>query len=181
MLRVGGHSKGGHLAMYSTAMCDAGIRDRIINVYSNDGPGFMGKVAKSKAMKAICPKLISIVPEETIVGLLMEPVGTPIIVKSTAISVAQHNPATWCIEGKQLVTADEVSKTARFINQKLKENIYKMNDDELNELVDNLFSIFESTGAITLSEIKNSGFRGLGAMTVAAGNLTIKRVAKKGS
>ena len=174
MLRVGGHSKGGHLAMYATAMCDEGIRERIINVYSNDGPGFMEKVAKSKAMKAICPKLISIVPEETIVGLLMEPVGTPIVVKSTAISVAQHNPATWCIEGKQLVTTDEVSKTARFINKKLKENIYKMSDDELNEFVDNLFSIFESTGAITLSEVKNSGLRGLQAMTKTAGNLSKK-------
>ena len=178
MFRVGGHSKGGHLAIYATAMCDAGVRERVINVYSNDGPGFMEKVAKSKAMKAICPKLISIVPEETVVGLLMQPVGTPIVVKSTAISVAQHNPATWCIEGKQLVTADEVSKTARFINRKLKENIYKMNDEELNEFVDDLFSIFESTGAITLSEMKKSGLKGLQAMTKTAGDLT-KKITKK--
>lgn len=178
MLRVGGHSKGGHLAMYATAMCDATIRDRIINVYSNDGPGFMEKVAGSKAMKDICPKLISIVPEETIVGLLMEPVGTPIVVTSTANSVAQHNPATWCVEGNRLVTTDNVSKTALFISQKLKKNIYKMSDDELNEFVVDLFSIFESTGAITLSEIKKSGLRGLKAMTKTAGRLS-KKITQK--
>jgi hypothetical protein len=174
MLRVGGHSKGGHLAMYATAMCDANIRERILNVYSNDGPGFMEKVAKSKAMKDICPKLISIIPEESIVGLLMEPVGEPIVVKSTALAVAQHNLATWCIEGKQLITTEDVSKAAKFVDQKLKENIYKMSDEELNEFVDNLFSIFEATGAITLSEVKKSGLKGLQAMTKTAGSLTKK-------
>ncbi len=179
MLRVGGHSKGGHLAMYATAMCDEKIRERVLNVYSNDGPGFMKKIATSKAMKAICPKLISIVPEETVVGLLMEPVGTPIVVKSTAISVAQHNLATWCIEGKGLITIDDVSKTAKFVEKKLKENIYKMSDDELNEFVDNLFSIFESTGAITLSEVKKSGLKGLQAMTKTASNLS-KKISKNG-
>ena len=178
MLRVGGHSKGGHLAIYATAMCDAGIRDRIINVYSNDGPGFMEKVAKSKAMKDISPKLISIVPEDTIVGLLMVPVGHPIVVKSTAISVAQHNPTTWCIEGNSLVTADNVSKTARFISRKIRENIHKMSDDDLNEFVDNLFSIFESTGAITLSELKHSGLRGIQTMTKTVGNLKKKNSEK---
>lgn len=178
MLRVGGHSKGGHLAMYATAMCDAAIRERILNVYSNDGPGFMEKIAKSKEMKAICPKLISIIPEESIVGLLMEPVDKPIVVKSTALAVAQHNLATWCIEGKQLVTVDDVSKTAKFVDQKLKENIYKMTDEELNEFVDNLFSIFESTGALTLSELKTSGLKGLKAMTKTAGNLS-KKITKK--
>lgn len=170
-IRVGGHSKGGHLAMYAAAMCDAGVRERIINIYSNDGPGFMEKVAKSKAMKDICPKLISIIPEESVVGLLMVPVCTPIVVKSTAISVAQHNPATWCIEGKQLITIDDVSKTAKFVNRKLKKNVYKMSNDELNEFVDNFFSIFESTGAVTLSDIKKSGLKGLQAMTKTAGSI----------
>ena len=174
LLRVGGHSKGGHLAMYATAMCNDEVRDRILKVYSNDGPGFMKKVTDSKEMKAILPKLISIIPEESIVGLLMEPVGNPIVVKSTALSVAQHNLATWCLEGTKLVTVDDVSKTAKFVDQKLKENIYKMSDSELNEFVDNLFSIFESTGAITLSEVKRSGLKGLQEMTKTASKLTKK-------
>ncbi len=179
LLRVGGHSKGGHLAMYATAMCNESVRERILNVYSNDGPGFMKSVATSKAMKDICPKLISIIPEESIVGLLMEPIGTPIVVKSTALSVGQHNLATWCLEGKELITVDDVSNTAKFVDKNLKKNVYKLSDEELNDFVEKLFSIFESTGAITLSDIKKSGLKGLQTMTKTANNLSKKLPKKK--
>ena len=172
LLRVGGHSKGGHLAVYAAAMCNEDIRDRIIKIYSNDGPGFTKKVAVSRAMKNICPKLISIIPEDSIVGLLMEPVVKPIVVKSTALSVRQHNLATWCIEGKQLITTNDISNTAKFIDKKLKENISKMSDDELGTLVEYLFSIFEASGAITLSELKKSGVKGLHAMSKKVSDLT---------
>ncbi len=172
LLRVGGHSKGGHLAVYAAAMCKETIRERIIKIYSNDGPGFTKKVASSRAMKNIGPKLISIIPEDSIVGLLMEPVVKPIVVKSTALSVRQHNLATWCVEGKNLITVDDVSNTAKFIDKKLKENISKMSDEELGTLVEYLFSIFEASGAITLSELKKSGVKGLQAMTKKVSDLT---------
>ena len=37
---VCGHSKGGFIAQYATLFCKKEIRDRIIKVYNNDGPGF---------------------------------------------------------------------------------------------------------------------------------------------
>ena len=39
-LRVGGHSKGGNLAVYAAAFCERDVQDRVLAVYSNDGPGF---------------------------------------------------------------------------------------------------------------------------------------------
>lgn len=179
LLRIGGHSKGGHLAVYATAMCNDGIRERIIKVYSNDGPGFTKKVATSKAMHNISTKLVNIIPEDSIVGLLMEPVIEPIVVKSTALSVRQHNLATWCLEGKSLLSVDDVSATAKFIHKKLKENISKMSDDELNVFVEDLFSVFEASGAITLSDLKKSGLKGLQAMTKKATDLKRKMNATK--
>ena len=164
MLRVGGHSKGGHLAVYAAAMCDPQIRERILNVYSNDGPGFMKKIASSKAMEDIRPKLVSIIPEESIVGLLMEAVGEPVVVKSSALSLSQHNPATWNVEGKNLITTDGISSTARFVNRKIENNISRASDEELNSFVEDLFSIFEATGAVTLSDLKKSGLKGIKAM-----------------
>lgn len=76
------------------------------------------------------------------------------------------------------MTVPEVSKTAKFFEQKLKENIYGMTDDQINETVDNLFSIFESTGALTLTEVKKSGLKGLQALTKAASDISMK-LAKK--
>lgn len=37
-IRVGGHSKGGNLAVYAAAFCKEEIKKRIIKVYNNDGP-----------------------------------------------------------------------------------------------------------------------------------------------
>ena len=39
-LRLGGHSKGGNLAVYAGVFCPAAVQRRIAAVWSNDGPGF---------------------------------------------------------------------------------------------------------------------------------------------
>ncbi len=39
-IRIGGHSKGGNLAVYGAARCKSKFKKRIINIYNNDGPGF---------------------------------------------------------------------------------------------------------------------------------------------
>ena len=61
-LRVGGHSKGGNFAVYASAFCDSRIRDRIREVYTNDGPGFRPEVMETKEYRSVLPKVISIVP-----------------------------------------------------------------------------------------------------------------------
>jgi len=38
-LMVGGHSKGGNVAVYSAMGCQPSVGDRIVRVYSHDGPG----------------------------------------------------------------------------------------------------------------------------------------------
>ena len=40
MIRLGGHSKGGNLAMYTAMQCDDALQEKILSVYDNDGPGF---------------------------------------------------------------------------------------------------------------------------------------------
>ena len=40
MIRLGGHSKGGNLAMYVAMQCEEEIRSKLLAVYDNDGPGF---------------------------------------------------------------------------------------------------------------------------------------------
>ena len=40
VVRVGGHSKGGNLSVYASVKCNPQIQEKIVHVYSNDGPGF---------------------------------------------------------------------------------------------------------------------------------------------
>ncbi len=168
-LRIGGHSKGGHLAVYAAANCSSKVLNRITRIYSNDGPGFTDSAISGGDIQKIIPKIISIIPEESIVGLLMMPVKDPIVVKSRAKSVHQHNPATWCIEGKELVRARKVSKVSLMLDKLIKENVSKMAPEQLDEFVEDLFSVFESTGASTFSEIKKGGLTSLKLMARSVG------------
>ena len=70
-LRVGGHSKGGNLAVYAAVAACPAVRDRITAVYSNDGPGFLDAFTQSEAYKEMLPRIISIVPEESMIGTLL--------------------------------------------------------------------------------------------------------------
>ena len=58
-IRVGGHSKGGNLAVYASAFCRPDVRDRIVTVWSNDGPGFRHEISDSPEYEAILPKIVS--------------------------------------------------------------------------------------------------------------------------
>ena len=127
------------------------------------------ETASGKDIKAILPKLVSIIPEEAVVGLLMNPVGTPVVVKSIAFALRQHNPATWCLEGKSLVTTAGVSKGATAFRRLIKESLGKMSREELDEFVENLFSVFENAGALTLTDFKKGGFKSLKSIAHAIG------------
>lgn len=82
-IRVGGHSKGGNLAVYAAAFCNEKIRNRIINVYNNDGPGFSEKVINSKEYKSILKKVHTYIPQTSIIGRLLNHEEETTILKST--------------------------------------------------------------------------------------------------
>ena len=48
LIRIGGHSKGGNLAVYAAMFTNSKVKKRIINIYNNDGPGFDDEIIKTK-------------------------------------------------------------------------------------------------------------------------------------
>ena len=70
-LMVGGHSKGGNLAVYASAMAAPEIQERITGVYNNDGPGFLPEFYQEPGYLRIRPKLHTLLPQNTLVGTLL--------------------------------------------------------------------------------------------------------------
>ena len=50
---LGGHSKGGNFAMYAAAFCEPEYKERIVQVYNNDGPGFREEIIQSPEFQEI--------------------------------------------------------------------------------------------------------------------------------
>ncbi len=156
LLRIGGHSKGGHLAVYAAALCEEKIRERILQIFSNDGPGFTEDFIKDKRTRSIQNRVLRILPAESIVGMLMEPVGKAVVVRSTQKGFAQHDLLSWCIDGMHFEKAPRISKGSAIFDKAITEWLGSFNATERSAFVEELFSVLEASGVSTLTEIQDN-------------------------
>lgn len=159
-LRVGGHSKGGNFAVYAAAFCRPEIQDKITAVYTNDGPGFRNEVMEAEGYGRIIGKVRSIVPESSVIGLLLKSSTEPLIVDSSAKLLVQHDGMTWQVIRNGFIPAKQ-SDIGRFIRDTQTDWLSKLDDDTRKSFVNQLFSILTSTGADTFGEMKDQKLRSL--------------------
>lgn len=169
MLRVGGHSKGGNLAIYGSVMCKS-AHEKILEIYSNDGPGFSREFQELPEMKEMMPKIIRIIPEYSIIGTLLEHEKEPVIVASSSKGLLQHDGFSWEVQGPALVRRDSLNKTALRFIEILHKWIDGMDTEQKRLLIEDLFATLQASGYEKLSEVQSGGLKSLAAM--------VKRVEK---
>lgn len=153
-LLLGGHSKGGNLAVYAAVQASPGIQRRIDSVWSNDGPGFQEAFLCSEAYQAVSPKIRSIVPKSSVVGMLLAHPENYQIVDSSQIGLLQHDGLSWQIMGDHFVTLPELTRESIRTDQKIRKWMQKIPQEERKEFVDALFDVLNASGAHTLSEVR---------------------------
>lgn len=169
MLRVGGHSKGGNLAIYGSVMCKSAHEKRL-EIYSNDGPGFSREFQELPETKEMMPKIIRIIPEYSIIGTLLEHEKEPVIVASSSKGLLQHDGFSWEVQGPALVRRDSLNKTALRFIEILHKWIDGMDMEQKRLLIEDLFATLQASGYENLSEVQSGGLKSLAAM--------VKRVEK---
>ena len=169
MLRVGGHSKGGNLAIYGAVMCKE-AHEKILEVYSNDGPGFSKEFQELPETEVMMDKIIRIIPEYSIIGTLLEHEKAPVIVASSSKGLLQHDGFSWEVQGPALVRRDSLSRTALRFIEILHKWIDGMEMEQKKVLIEDLFATLQASGYENLSEVQSGGLKSLAAM--------VKRVEK---
>ncbi len=159
---VGGHSKGGNLAIYASAFCSPALRERIDRVYSNDGPGFREEILESGGYQEILPRVVSFVPEMSVVGMLLNNSLSHQVVKSSQTGILQHDALSWQVLGNRFVRLQERSEASQFLDNALRGWIGGLRDDEKQQFVDLLFGLFDAPGEHTLEGLQKSGLRSVG-------------------
>ena len=147
-LRLGGHSKGGNLAVYAAAKSDHILQRRILTVYNLDGPGFREKMIADPGYLAIVPRIHTYIPQSSVIGMMLEHEEPYMVIKSKQIGLLQHETYSWDIMGKAFIPMEEVTADSRFLDQTLKTWLADMTLEERNDIVDSLFG-FQSTGEVT--------------------------------
>lgn len=146
-LYLTGHSKGGNLSVYAAATASLDVQERIRAVYNYDGPGFGQSMMGSEGYLRMIPRIQTYVPESSIIGMLLEHEEPYSAVKSTQVSIFQHDVFTWEILGPDFIRAPGVDAHSRQMNVAIKTWLEGMSRQERMDFVDTLYSILSVGGA----------------------------------
>ena len=151
-LIIGGHSKGGNLAVTSTFKINDELNKRIKRVYSNDGLGLMVQQYTSNEYKRVQDRVVSIIPDYSLVGLLLHN-DNRIIIKTSKKIISSHNPSSWKVEDNHFVRTN-LSKFSLVFEKTFHMWLDKYNEEEKKKFTTEIFDIFRKLNIESLIDIK---------------------------
>jgi hypothetical protein len=151
----GGHSKGGNLAVYAAMTCDDKIKRRIGRIYNMDGPGFRPDFMETLDYDGIKDKILKILPDESFVGMLMEPKNDYELIKSSEIGVQQHVCFSWQVEGDSFERSEADKPKRKELYDRINNWIFNLGSEKVGDFIDSLFKMVEISEAKTLTDLKN--------------------------
>lgn len=136
-----GHSKGGNLAMYAAIFCKDYYKERIIKVYNNDGPGFSENVFSTEEFSLIKDKIITFLPEFSIIGNLFNNDSIIKIIDSYQIGILEHDLFSWKVEGTEFILSDEPNKITQNIMDQINEILNNLSKDTKRKIVNAVYDL----------------------------------------
>ena len=150
---VGGHSKGGNLAVYSAFTAPQSVQSRILRVYDHDGPGFKEGALDCEGFRQIEDRIEKTVPQSSLIGMLLEGHKKYTVVESSRFGVMQHDPFSWKVSDGAFVTTEEVSDGAKYMNRAIRDWLDQLSQGDREKFTDLLFGVLDAGDARTFSEI----------------------------
>jgi hypothetical protein len=170
-LRIGGHSKGGNLAVYAASQSGTEIQKRITEIYSNDAPGFHESVIGSQGFASIRGRIHSFIPQSSVVGMLLEHGNDYTVIKSSSIGLLQHDLYTWEVTHNNLVNVDQVTPGSRFVDKTVRDWINGLDKAHREKFFDALYDILSASQAKSIPELERSWFTAAGRMIYTLSNI----------
>ncbi len=163
-LRVGGHSKGGNLAVYSAVYATESVQKRIVQVYDNDGPGFRSDLTELPEYAHVAPRILTFKPQGSIVGQILEHSHTVTVVHSGGTGIGQHNGFTWEVRGRSFVHLPDFSREGRVTGETFESVAADLSIEQRKAFVDAMYGVLTGTGARTLSDLSEEKLKSAAGM-----------------
>lgn len=169
---VGGHSKGGNFAVYAAAFARSDIkREKLINVFSNDGPGFKKTIVESPEYISITNKIIKTVPEASIIGMLLFGREKFNIIKCDGKGMEQHSPYRWQIFRDSFVPTTDLTYKSAVMDLAFDRWVENLDDEKRGIVITTLFDAIETAGYSTINELLENKITAYNAIAKAAKTL----------
>lgn len=152
-VRVSGHSKGGNVAVYAVSQSAPVIRDRVLEVYNQDGPGFSVEFLEDPGYQAILPKIRTYLPQGSMIGVVLYRAEPVIIVQSHETGIMQHDPFSWNICGTAITRMDALNANSRFFRLTMENWLAGFDMDDRVRLVNMLYDLLTSGDVEVMDDI----------------------------
>ena len=153
---IGGHSKGGNLAMYSALNANIDLQNKIKNVFNFDGPGFP-KLEINEENEGIYKKIIMIVPSMSIIGMIFNDINGIYVIESSARGLEQHDLFSWIITKENKFNyGTYLSNKSKGLNKAFNTYMTKLPLKERKEFINICYFLIENNNAKDLIEFRNN-------------------------
>lgn len=146
-MRMGGHSKGGNLAVFAAARSSPMMQQKILEVFNHDGPGFTQYLMGDPGYVSMVPRIRTYVPQSSVIGMLLEHEEPYTVIRSKSIGLLQHDLYTWEVLGNHFLPVEEITEGSQFVDATIKAWFAAMTNQEREQLVDVMFALLGSGGA----------------------------------
>lgn len=158
-LIVGGHSKGGNLAEYAALKASPAVQGRIGRLYNHDGPGFMPGTFTAADYEPLAGRMTKQVPEDSMVGILMESQMPTEVVQATGRGFEQHTVYRWVVAegGSDFATLSALPERTERRAEALATWLASMDGEDRERMVDALFSALKAAGITDAAQLFAGG------------------------
>lgn len=150
---VGGHSKGGNLALVSSMYCKNRINKKIKQIYSNDGPGLKKEQIGSENYSKVRDRLIHLVPNYSYVGVLLRNDKFTVI-KTNRKDFMAHAVSSWQVNKNEFIRENLSS-----ISDNFRKSLLKWLDEhdleQREKMISTVFKTLEESGIKNLNDFFN--------------------------
>ena len=152
-LNVSGHSKGGNLSLYASAMQDEAVQNRIEQIYCWDSPGVHRSILGTEGYQRVVLKAKRYIPQDSIVGLMLESQVPYHIIESQGSGISQHSALMWNVEEDRFVELTELTKNSQLTDQTFKQWTEVVSDEDLKLFFDTFFDLIFEMGVETVNDV----------------------------
>ena len=152
-LNISGHSKGGNLSLYASAMQEEDIQHRIQQIYCWDAPGVHRSILNTEGYQRVVSKAKRYIPQDSIVGLMLESQVPYHIIESQGSGISQHTALMWNIEDDHFVELTELTRNSQLTDQTFKQWTEVVSDEDLKLFFDTFFELIFEMGVETVNDV----------------------------
>lgn len=158
---IGGHSKGGNLAVYSAVKCRKLFCRGILRVFNFDGPGFNKEFIECERYRDMKEQIETWVPESSVVGMLLEHEEDYQVVKSSQNGFMQHDAISWEVLGDGFIELPAVKQSSRRLAAGVKEWMSGLSPEELEQFVERVYEVLVATDAKTFADLNKERWKSI--------------------